>query len=126
MEGQALDESIEDACRNWVEELLKRSSAPGHPRMSDVAIGSFPGGEGIELVGEDKVALAAEDVVRDGIGDCSLGSLGVVGSGDSFLELLAGGEGESGESFVQQVLHSREVVGHGSKRNVCRFGDLAM
>ena len=47
MDGKALDEGIEDACRGWVEELLKRSSAPGHPRMSDVAIGGFAGGEGI-------------------------------------------------------------------------------
>jgi hypothetical protein len=83
VDGEALDKCVEDACRGWVEELLERSSAAGHPGVGDIAIAGFAGGEGIELVGEDKVALVAED------GVC------VMASAIAFLAVSASGSGES-------------------------------
>ena len=77
-------------------------------------------------MGEDKVALVAEHVVEDGVGDGLSGGLGVVGGRDPFLELFAGGLGESGEGLVEEIVHPCEVVGHGAERDVGCLGDLAM
>jgi hypothetical protein len=63
--------------------------------VGDVSVGGIPDRQGVELVGEDQVALVAEDVVGDRVGDCLFGSFVVVGGGDPSLELLAGGEGKS-------------------------------
>src|SRR5215204_734643 len=101
MDGETLDQCIEDACGGRVEVLLKRLSAAGHPGVGDVSVGRFPGGQGVELMGEDEVALVAEDIVGDGVGDGRFGGVGVVGGGDSLGELFAGAVGKSGEGLVE-------------------------
>lgn len=126
MDGEALDKCVQDPGRGWVEVLLERSSAAGHPGVGDVSVGGFPGGQGVQLVGENEVALVAEDVMGDGVRDRLLGSVGIVGGGHSFLELLAGGAGESGKGFVEQLVHPGEVVGHRPEWDVCCLGDLAV
>jgi hypothetical protein len=70
VDRETLDECVEDACGGWVEVLLECLSAAGHPGVGDIPVGGIPGGQRVELVGENEVALVAEYDVGDGVGDC--------------------------------------------------------
>lgn len=79
MDGESLDQGVEDPGCDRIEVLLQNAAAARHPGIGDFPEVGVPGGQRVELVGEHQVALAGEDVADDRQRDSLLGLLEITG-----------------------------------------------
>lgn len=126
MDGETLDERVQDASRSGVEVPFKGAAAAFHPVGREKAVTVVVSGKRVELVGKNEITSAAEEIivdVRDESVHCVIPRL----RGEHALpDLIANGGREAGECFMDELIDPGEVVGHRAEGDVSGSGDFAV
>ncbi|KUM67385.1 hypothetical protein AQI70_36110 [Streptomyces curacoi] len=87
---QGLDESVQLAGGGGVEMLLQVRAAASRPFLGEFPVGGSAGGDGVELLGEDEVALAPLGQCVDEVGHRGPGLVAVDRAGFPTATTFAG------------------------------------
>lgn len=126
MDGDALDDVIQQFGRLWVEERGHGGQDGSGPFRHDVPEPWFPCGDGIELQIDDHVPVGAEQIVGNGFRDRLAGVIAGTRLFHPRAEPLGRLLRVVEERLENQVVESVEMVGHRPQRHIGRLGDDAV